>query len=101
MSIPQTDRRTPESCAEGFRSPSRAAPTLAAASIGMGIPITAITLGTTGGGAAGIVAMLISWAGIAAVNLVHARRYRRLSVNDLPGSPGHNPHPTRVPLIPF
>jgi NCAIR mutase (PurE)-related protein len=41
----------------------------------MGIPITAIALGTTGGGTAGIVAMLISWAGIAAVNLVHARRH--------------------------
>jgi NCAIR mutase (PurE)-related protein len=41
----------------------------------MGIPITAIALGTTGGGVAGIVAMLISWGGIALVNLVHARRY--------------------------
>ena len=75
MSIPQADRQTPESFTEGFRSPSRTAPTLAAASIGMGIPITAIALGTTGGGAAGIVAMLISWGAIAMVNLVHARRY--------------------------
>ena len=75
MSFPQTSRQTPESRTEESGSPSSAAPTLAVASIGMGIPITAIALGTTGGGAAGIVAMLISWAGIAAVNLVHARRH--------------------------
>jgi hypothetical protein len=73
MSIPQTSRQTPDPGTEGFRN-ARTAPSLAVASIGMGIPITAIALGTTGGGTAGIVVMLISWAGIAAVNLVHARR---------------------------
>lgn len=38
----------------------------AVTSIGLGIPITAICLGTTGGGTSGIVAMLIAWGGIAA-----------------------------------
>ena len=47
---------------------------LAVTSIGLGIPITAICLGTTGGGTSGIVAMLIAWGGITAVNLTHIRR---------------------------
>ena len=49
--------------------PGKPAPSLAITSIGLGIPITAICLGTTGGGTSGIVAMLIAWGGIAAVNL--------------------------------
>lgn len=48
-------------------------PGLAVTSIGLGIPSTAICLGTTGGGTSGIVAMLIAWGGIAAVNLAHSR----------------------------
>lgn len=61
--------------AEGASAPSgRPAPGLAVTSIGLGIPITAICLGTTGGGTSGIVAMLIAWGGIAAVNLAHGRR---------------------------
>ena len=46
---------------------------LAFASIGMGIPITAIALGTTSGGVDGIVALLIAWAGIIGVNLAYGR----------------------------
>jgi hypothetical protein len=49
-------------------------PALGFASIGMGIPITAIALGTTNGGADGIVALIVAWAGIAAVNFAYARR---------------------------
>jgi hypothetical protein len=44
---------------------------LAVTSIGLGIPITAICLGTTGGGSWGLSAMLIAWGGIAAVILAH------------------------------
>jgi hypothetical protein len=47
---------------------------LAVASIGMGIPITAICLGTTEGSPSGIAAMLIAWGGIAAVNFAHSGR---------------------------
>jgi hypothetical protein len=47
---------------------------LAFASLGMGIPITAIALGTTGGGPDGIVALVVAWAGIVGVNLAHRRR---------------------------
>ena len=54
--------------------PGGGSPALGFASIGMGIPITAIALGTTGGGADGIVALIVAWAGIAAVNLAYARR---------------------------
>ena len=53
---------------------AKPAQSLAVTSIGLGIPITAICLGTTGGGASGVVAMLIAWGGIAAVNLAHAPR---------------------------
>ena len=49
-------------------------PPLAFASIGVGIPITAIALGTTSGGADGIIALLIAWAGIVGVNLAYGRR---------------------------
>lgn len=52
----------------------KAAQSLAVTSIGLGIPITALCLGTTGGGTSGVVAMLIAWAGIAAVNVADARR---------------------------
>ena len=55
-------------------SSDKPTPGLAVTSIGLGIPITAISLGTTGGGTSGIVAMLIAWGGIAAVNLAHSRR---------------------------
>ena len=61
--------------AAGASVPSgKPAPGLAVTSIGLGIPITAICLGTTSGGTSGIVAMLIAWSGIAAVNLAHSRR---------------------------
>ena len=61
--------------ATGASAPSdKAPPGLAVTSIGLGIPITAICLGTTGGGTSGIVAMLIAWGGIAAVNLADSRR---------------------------
>lgn len=60
--------------ATGASNPSeKPRPGLAVTSIGLGIPITAICLGTTGGGTSGIVAMLIAWGGIAAVNLSHSR----------------------------
>lgn len=59
--------------ATGASAPYKPAPGLAVTSIGLGIPITAICLGTTGGGTSGIVAMLIAWGGIAAVNLAHSR----------------------------
>jgi hypothetical protein len=47
---------------------------LAFASIGMGIPITAIALSIPDGDAARIVAMLVAWGGIGLVNLAHTRR---------------------------
>lgn len=46
------------------------------ASIGMGIPITAIALGTTSGGPSGVIAMIVAWGGIAAVNFAHTRPRR-------------------------
>lgn len=54
--------------------PGKPAQSLAVTSIGLGIPITAICLGTTGGGTSGIAALLIAWGGVAAVNLAHTRR---------------------------
>jgi hypothetical protein len=51
---------------------SRPSTALGFASIGMGIPITAITLGADG--AAGVIATAVAWTGIAAVNLAYARR---------------------------
>jgi hypothetical protein len=49
-------------------------PALGFVSVIMGIPITAIVLGNTGGGADGIVGLVVAWAGLAAVNLAYARR---------------------------
>lgn len=46
---------------------------LAFASLGVGIPISGISLGTTDGSATGLVALAIAWAGIAVVNVVHNR----------------------------
>ena len=54
--------------------PAKPVQSLAVTSIGLGIPITAICLGTTGGGTSGIVSMLIAWGGIASVNLADTRR---------------------------
>lgn len=45
------------------------------ASIGMGIPITAIALNGPESDVLGLVAMVVAWAGIAAVNVAHARRH--------------------------
>ena len=44
------------------------------ASIGMGIPITAIALNASDNDVVGLIAMIVAWAGIAAVNIAHARR---------------------------
>ena len=63
---------SPQATGASARS-DKPGPGLAVTSIGLGIPITAISLGTTGGGTSGIVAMLIAWGGIAAVNLAHSR----------------------------
>jgi hypothetical protein len=49
-------------------------PALAFASVGIGIPITAIVLGTTGGGVDGVVALAVAWAGLAAVNAAASLR---------------------------
>lgn len=43
-------------------------------SLVFGIPITAISLGATDGN---LLALIISWSGIAAINIAHARRRRR------------------------
>lgn len=45
---------------------------LAMASLGMGIPLTAIA-----GGIAGVPGLVVAWAGIAVVNLAYALRSRR------------------------
>lgn len=50
-------------------------PALAFASVALGVPITGITLGTTGGGLDGVVVTALAWAGLAAVNL--AAGFRR------------------------
>ena len=43
-------------------------------SLVLGIPITAIALGTPSNDAVGLVATAVAWTGIAAVNLAHRRR---------------------------
>ena len=57
-------------------SNSGASTALAFVSLGVGIPISGIALGTTDGSATGLVALAISWAGIAAVNVAHNRGRR-------------------------
>jgi hypothetical protein len=47
---------------------------LAYASIGMGIPITAIALSVPSNDVAGVIATAIAWLGIAAVNVAYAGR---------------------------
>lgn len=71
MTITETPTQQPTSTTA---NPGKPPHNLAVTSIGLGIPITAICLGTTGGGPSGIAAMLIAWVGIAAVNLAHVRR---------------------------
>jgi hypothetical protein len=71
VNITETRTQQPHRAAANTTKPPHS---LAVTSIGLGIPITAICLGTTGGGPSGIAAMLIAWVGIAAVNLAHARR---------------------------
>ncbi len=56
------------------RAAGPASQALGFASIGMGIPITAIALGTTNGHGNGVVAMIVAWGGIAAVNFAHTWR---------------------------
>ncbi|MGX7677994.1 hypothetical protein ACSMXN_03760 [Jatrophihabitans sp. DSM 45814] len=60
---------------QGGRSDRAGARTfIAAASLITGIPVTAIALGTTHGGLSGIIAMVIGWTGIAAINIAHAHQ---------------------------
>ncbi|MGH3493854.1 MAG: hypothetical protein ACRDRL_31025 [Sciscionella sp.] len=61
---------------EGWRPPGRRAArsgVLPIASVVMGIPVTAIAMGTTHGGFTGLIAMIIGWGGLAAVNFVQSR----------------------------
>jgi hypothetical protein len=48
--------------------------TLGLASIALGIPITAIVLAGTGSGAPAVLGLVVTWVGIAAVNVAHVRR---------------------------
>lgn len=65
MAAPQTQAPQPA-------QPDRSYFVLAIASLGMGIPLTAIA-----GGIAGVPGLVIAWAGIAAVNLAYSLRSRR------------------------
>jgi hypothetical protein len=67
---PAIDARVDERLARSAPAPARRSgqPFLALASVVAGVPITAISLGAGDGGATGVVATGVAWAGLAAVN---------------------------------
>ncbi len=71
----RVEQRLNESVSAPSTSPTVRAPTvLGYVSVAAGIPVTAISLGTTQGGLSGVVAMVVGWSGLAAINFAHRAR---------------------------
>jgi hypothetical protein len=69
----RVDARLASQRVQPSKQSSSGSSALAFASLGVGIPVTAIALVTTHGGTTGVIAMLVGWGGIAAVNFAHRR----------------------------